>query len=113
MTTRLKPDLQNLLAERLHTTPKAIADFCQRQHIVEFALFGSVLRDDFRPDSDVDVLVTYAPDHHLRWQDWLTVKEELEQRFGRSVDVVEKPLLKNPYRRAEILQTHQVIYASE
>jgi predicted nucleotidyltransferase len=83
--------LQNLLAERLHTTPEEITDFCQRQNIIEFALFGSVLRDDFGPDSDVDVLVTYAPDHHLRWQDWLTVKEELEQRFGRSVDVVEKP----------------------
>jgi predicted nucleotidyltransferase len=110
MTTRLRPDLQNLLAERLHTTPEEITDFCQRQNIIEFALFGSVLRDDFGPSSDVDVLVTYAPDHHLRWQDWLAVKEELEQRFGRSVDVVEKPLLKNPYRRAEILQTQQVIY---
>lgn len=113
MTTRLKPDLQNLLVKRLHTTPAEIADFCQRQNIVKFALFGSVLRDDFRADSDVDVLVTYVPDRRLRWENWLAAKEELEQRFGRSVDVVEKQLLKNPYRRAAILQTHRVIYAGE
>lgn len=113
MATQLKPDLYRILSERLGVTQAEIEQFCQRWQIAEFALFGSVLRDDFRADSDVDVLVTYAPDHRLRLQDLLGAKEELERRFGRTVDVVEKPLLKNPYRRAEILKTHQVIYAGE
>jgi predicted nucleotidyltransferase len=80
---------------------------------VEFALFGSVLRSDFQDDSDIDILVTYLTGHSLQWQDWFGAKEELERKFGRPVDLVEKALLKNPYRRAEILKTHQVIYARE
>jgi predicted nucleotidyltransferase len=55
--------LQTLMNERLNVSPSQIADFCQRWKIIEFALFGSVLRDEFRPDSDVDVLVTFAPNH--------------------------------------------------
>lgn len=111
MTIQRQPGLQSILQGRLQVTPAEITEFCQRWNIVEFALFGSVLGDDFRADSDVDVLVTYGRGHHLRFQDWLTMKEELERRFGRPVDVVEKALLKNPYRRSEILRTHQVIYA--
>ncbi|WP_333229462.1 nucleotidyltransferase domain-containing protein [Microcoleus sp. Pol12B5] len=55
----LQADLQYVVSDRLKVSLDAIAKFCQRWNIVEFALFGSVLRDDFRPDSDVDVLVTY------------------------------------------------------
>jgi uncharacterized protein with HEPN domain/predicted nucleotidyltransferase len=113
MTTRLKPDLQNLLAERLHTTPKAIADFCRRQHIVEFALFGSVLRDDFRPDSDVDVLVVFGPQARHSLQDRLEVQADLEHLFGRKVDVTEKALIKNPFSQVEIGRTHQIVYPLE
>lgn len=112
MTVQRQPGLKSILRSRLQITQAEIAEFCQRWNIVEFALFGSVLRDDFQLDSDVDVLVTYGQGHHLRFQDWLTMKAELESRFGRSVDVVEKALLKNPYRRSEILRTHQVIYAN-
>ncbi|RKH84122.1 DNA polymerase subunit beta, partial [Corallococcus praedator] len=50
------------LSDRLHASAEAIASFCQQRQIVELALFGSVLRNDFRPDSDVDVLVTFASD---------------------------------------------------
>ena len=89
MTTRFKPDLQNLLAERLHTTPEEIADFCQRQNIVEFALFGSVLRDDFRVDSDVDVLVVFNPQTKHSLQDRLAVQTDLERLFDRKVDLTE------------------------
>ncbi|MBE9079160.1 nucleotidyltransferase domain-containing protein [Romeria aff. gracilis LEGE 07310] len=111
MTVQRQPGLQSILQTRLRVTQAEVVEFCQRWNIVELALFGSVLRDDFRADSDVDVLVTYGQGHHLRFQDWLTMKTELERRFGRSVDVVEKALLKNPYRRSEILRTHQVIYS--
>lgn len=90
-----------------------IRDFCVRWKITELALFGSILRDDFRSDSDVDVLVEFAPDAEWDyWDGWPEMLEELEKIFGRKVDLVEKVALKNPYRRHEILRTHRVIYAA-
>lgn len=105
-------ELQNLMDDRLKVTSSQIAAFCQRWNITELALFGSVLRDDFRPDSDVDILVVFSNKHELIWDDWLKMQEELEAMFGHEVDLVSKKYLKNPYRRAEILRTHQVIYAA-
>ncbi len=89
-----------------------ISRFCQRWKVTEFSLFGSILRDDFRPDSDVDVLVTFSPDAHISLFDLVQMKLELEKIFHRPVDVVEKDALENPFRRREILQTAQVIYAA-
>lgn len=90
-----------------------IAEFCRRWKITEFALFGSVLRDDFRPDSDIDVLVSFAPDAEWSLFDLVKMQEELETLFQREVDLVEKAGLRNPFRRSEILRTCQVIYATE
>ena len=67
-----------------------IAGFCQRWKIAEFAFFGSVLRDDFRPDSDVDVLVTFRPDSHWSLFDLVQMQEELEEVLGRKVDLIEQ-----------------------
>ena len=89
-----------------------IADFCRRWSITEFALFGSILRDDFRPDSDIDVLVTFAPDAPWTLWDLSRMRDELRSIFGREVDLVEKKALRNPYRRQAILANHQVVYAS-
>jgi uncharacterized protein len=72
----------------------------------------SVLRDDFRPDSDIDVLVTFSPESSWSLFDWVDIKDELESLFGRKVDIADKEGLKNPYRRHEILRTQQVIYAT-
>jgi hypothetical protein len=88
-----------------------VAEFCLRWNITEFSLFGSVLRDDFRPDSDVDVLVVFAPDTQLGWSDWQAMQEGLEEMFGREVDLVEKRAVTNPFRRHHILKTHRVVYA--
>jgi predicted nucleotidyltransferase len=107
------PQLEPPVNQRIQASPTQIAEFCQRWHIIEFALFGSVLRDDFRPDSDIDVLVTFSPDSGWSLFDWVDIKEELEALFGRRVDIADKEGLKNPYRRHEILRTHQVIYASK
>lgn len=104
-------EFDHLISQRLKASPVQIAEFCQRWEIVEFALFGSVLRDDFRPDSDIDVLVTFASEHPLTLDDLLNMQEEIEALFGRKVDLVNKQYLKNPYRRHEILRTHQVLYA--
>jgi hypothetical protein len=106
-------DLQSLVGGRIKTSPAQIVEFCQRWHIIEFALFGSVLRENFREDSDIDVLVTFAPAQMLTLDDWLNMQEELKVSFDRNVDLVSKEYLKNPYRRHEILNTCQVIYAVE
>jgi uncharacterized protein len=92
-----------------------IADFCRRWKIIEFALFGSVLRDDFRPDSDIDVLVSFAPDASWRFYDLMSMKEELEAMFGRSVDLAEKRLVErsdNYIRRKHILNHMETIYVA-
>jgi predicted nucleotidyltransferase len=91
---------------------KKIAEFCQRWKIVEFDLFGSILREDFRPDSDVDVLVIFAPDAKIGLFDIVSMQKELQEIFNRDVDLIEKASLKNPYRKREILETSQRIYAS-
>jgi uncharacterized protein len=106
-------DLEDLVSNRLKAPSARIAEFCQRWKITEFALFGSVLRDDFRPNSDIDILVTFSPDPGWSLFDWVDMKDDLKALFGREVDIADKQGLKNPYRRHEILKTCQVIYASE
>ncbi|MEX2015568.1 MAG: nucleotidyltransferase domain-containing protein [Candidatus Hydrogenedentales bacterium] len=88
-----------------------LANFCKKWRVAELALFGSVLRDDFRDDSDVDVLVTLGPDAVLDLFDWMDMRDELQTILGRPVDMVEKSGLRNPYRREEILTTSKTIYA--
>ncbi len=75
-------------------------------------MFGSVLREDFRPDSDIDVLVSIDPKAHIGLFELIDMQLELEKMFKRPVDLVEKEGLRNPYRRREILRTAQVIYAA-
>jgi predicted nucleotidyltransferase len=91
---------------------KEIVAFCQRWKVTEFSLFGSVLRNDFRPDSDVDVLVTFSEGAEISLFDLVQMKLELEEIFHRSVDVIEKDALENPFRKREILRTARVIYAA-
>ena len=78
----------------------------------EFAVFGSALREDFGPHSDVDVLVELLPDHGLTLYDWVDMIEELKTLFGRNVDLVAKGGLNNLFRRREILRTAEVLYAA-
>ena len=91
---------------------KKITDFCRRWKVVELALFGSVLREDFRPDSDIDVLVTFTPDAPWSLFDLAEMQEELKEIFGRDTDLVEKEGLRNPFRRHEILNHMEVVYAA-
>lgn len=91
----------------------AIASFCSRWKIAEFSLFGSVLRDDFGPESDVDTLVTFFPDAPWSLWDLMDMKDELKAMFGRNVDLVEAKALRNPFRRENILGSKQTIYAAQ
>jgi len=95
----------------LQINQEQIKKFCQRWKIAEFSLFGSVLREDFKPESDVDVLVSFEPDIPWSLFDWLDMIDELKEIFGREVDMVEKSGLRNPFRRHQILSNRKVIYA--
>jgi len=92
---------------------EGIAQFCRRHDVAELSLFGSVLRDDFQPDSDVDVLVTFPAGHAMTPEKYLTMRAELSALFGgRDVDIVQKRLLTNPFRRHDILTKRRVLYAA-
>ena len=95
--------------------PDRLATFCHRWKISELAVFGSVLRDDFRRDSDVDVLVRFQSDAHWAVWDLGQMEEELTQLFGRQVDLLEWEGVeqsRNPIRRQAILSTAEVIHAA-
>ncbi len=106
------------LYARLNVRPDRIADFCQKWHLAEFALFGSVLREDFRADtdkpSDVDVLFTYGKSARKNLILQAQMKFELEDLFHRAVDLVSKTAVltdANDIRRQHILESARVIYA--
>lgn len=97
---------------RIPIDKPALADFCRKWQIREFSLFGSVLRDDFGPASDVDVLVSFAPDAPWSLWDLIEMRDELAAMFGRRVDLVEKEALENPFRRQAILSTREIVHAA-
>lgn len=92
-----------------------IARFCQRWQVNELALFGSVLREDFRPDSDVDVLVQFLPEARHSLFDLPRVQTELEEILGRQVDLVKRSAIeksRNYIRRKAILSSLETVYAT-
>jgi len=100
------------MTKRIDTVKTKLVELCRKRQVSELALFGSVLRDDFGPESDVDVLVTFAPDAHPSLFDLVEMREDLKDIFGREVDLVEKAGLRNPFRRRAILETAEVVYAA-
>ena len=96
----------------IHFKPGDVHNFCKRWGVVDLSLFGSILREDFRPDSDVDVLVTFEAGRTLTLDAYVEMREELSAIFeGRGVDLVEAQRLVDPYRRYEILRTRESLYA--
>ncbi len=92
---------------------QAIYGFCQRWKVTQIELFGSALRDDFRPDSDVDLLVTFEPGASVDLYDLIEMRDEMATIVGRPVDLFERAGVeksRNPYRRRSILSTAQVVY---
>jgi len=95
------------------TVPASTLDaFCRRWSVRELSLFGSVLREDFSPESDIDVLVAFEPGAQRSLFDLVEMRDELMDLFGREVDLVSQGGLRNPFRRHEILTTRQVLYAA-
>jgi predicted nucleotidyltransferase len=94
---------------------EALIAFCEKWRIVEFALFGSVLRDDFGPDSDVDVLVKFAPEAGHSLFDLVRMQNELKALLGREIDLVSRRGIegsRNYLRRKAILESAEVVYAA-
>ncbi len=100
---------------KLNLPQDQIAEFCRKWNVSEFALFGSVLREDFRPDSDVDVLVSFAPGSRVSLFDFPEMQDELQGIFGRPVDLLTRRGVeesRNPYRKKSILDSARVVYAA-
>lgn len=95
-------------------TNESIRAFCQQWGVIEFALFGSVLRSDFRPTSDIDVLVRFRDDVRYSLFDLVRMGDQLEAIFGRSVDLIDRKAVEespNYLRRQTILHSAEVVYA--
>lgn len=102
-----------MVAPRVDIPEAKIAEFCKRWMIAELSIFGSVLRDDFGADSDVDVLVSFQPGAKWSYWDWPAMQDELSAIFGgRPVDLVEREAVSNPFRRSRILSSRRVLYAA-
>ena len=97
---------------RINLPMERIQDFCRRYGVAEFALFGSVLRDDFRPDSDVDVMLQFKPGYGFTFENTPAIEDDLAAIFGRRIDVIEKGKIGNPFRRHTILSSYRVVYAA-
>jgi predicted nucleotidyltransferase len=104
----------SMVAVQTIIPPKKLAAFCKRWKVVEFALFGSAVRDDFSSRSDIDALVSFAPQSDWGLFDHIQMKQELKELFGRDVDLVTRRALeqsRNALLRSEILNTAKVLYS--
>ena len=93
---------------------KEIAAFCKRWQVLELSLFGSAVRSDFSPDSDIDALVSFSSQSEWSLFDHIQMKQELKELFGRDVDLITQRALEqshNELLRTEILESAQVIYS--
>lgn len=111
----MQPESEEGVTRRIHLPVEQIAAFCERWGITEVALFGSVLCDDFRPDSDVDVLVQFRADATPSLFGLARMEAELSGLVGRRVDLVERKGVEqspNYIRREAILASAKVIYAA-
>ena len=100
---------------KIDIAQEKIVEFCRKWRIRELCIFGSALREDFRPDSDVDVLVAFEPGIQWRFRQWIEMTCELEALFGHKVDLVERRLVEqseNYIRRRHILNHLECIYVA-
>ena len=99
------------MSMRIGVDRRRLARFCRKNHIRRLAFFGSVLRDDFRPDSDVDVLVEFEPGHVPGFA-FFALQDELSSLLGRSVEL-STPGFLSRYFRDDVLRDAEVAYVSE
>lgn len=91
---------------------KELIELAKQFKVKQLYLFGSVLREDFNAQSDIDIMVVFDSDTEFSYFDLYDFKEKLQQLFNRRIDLIEKDGLINPFRRSEILSTARLIYAA-
>ena len=105
----------DMKAGHLEFDPETLRHFCEKWGVAELAVFGSVLRDDFRPDSDIDFLVTWARGVQRTWRDIWAMKQELETLYHREVGLAQRQVVEadqNEFRRASILNSARTLIAA-
>ena len=100
------------MPSKIDIPKEKIEDFCRRWKIKEMAIFGSALREDFGPESDLDLLVTFSEEARWSLFDWLEMIEELKKITGRDIDLVDRESIRNPFRRRSILARMEAIYGA-
>jgi predicted nucleotidyltransferase len=103
---------RSTVLQRLSVPKRAVLAICRKYRVKKFSFFGSVTRDDFRPDSDVDVLVEWRRGEHPGLFGLVDLREELSKLFGRTVDVVTTGVFRNETRRRHIEQDLECVYAA-
>lgn len=98
--------------ERLGVSQQELAELATRHKLVRIEVFGSAARGELRPDSDVDVMITFSPDARPSLYTLVDIKDELSARFGREVDIVEAGSIRNPYRARTIAADLTLVYAA-
>ncbi len=103
-----------MTAPRIEYSPDAVAAFCEKHQVTELSLFGSVLREDFTLNSDIDVMIVFKRDAEgITFENLPDMLDELEAIFGgRRVDVVERRHVTNPFKRHHILTNRRIIHAA-
>ena len=107
--------MRDEIRARLSISDAGLEDFCRRWKITELSLFGSALRDDFGPDSDIDLLVRYGPAPNRSLMDHIAMEQELTELLGRKVDLVSKRGVENSQNwiiRRSILDSAELVYES-
>ena len=104
-----------LVNQRLQAALPDLAAFCRKWNIAKLEVFGSLLREDFDPQSDADFLVSFEPGKGPSGMSWFQIKEELAELIGRRVDVLDRRLVeqsRNLYRRSHILREATTVHGS-
>jgi predicted nucleotidyltransferase len=99
------------MSSRISIDRALVSAFCERRHIARLALFGSVLRDDFSSDADVDVLVEFVPGH-VPGLNFITIERELSELIGRRVDLL-TPKFLSPRIREDVLRSAEYVYGGD
>ena len=104
--------MEKLQKNGIFFTIDDIVSICKKYRITELSIFGSSIRDDFTPKSDIDILVSFDQNSGISLFDIMELEKEFSMILNREVDVVEKEYLKNPIRKNKILSTREIIYAA-
>lgn len=104
---------EKLSKNGVNITEKDLNDIVQKYGVKEISVFGSAIRDDFSPQSDLDLLIEFSDSQKISLFDIIDIQEYFSKLTNRNVDIVEPAALKNPYRKKAILSSKEVLYSAD